>query len=102
MIERMYLTKAKDWSYEREWRIVDWAAARTGSRGFHPLAPDVLVGVILGCRITDHDKRKIWTALVGVRHDLSFTRRSRARFPLLWIFQRQSKGLMPFREGAVH
>jgi Protein of unknown function (DUF2971) len=59
MIERMYLTKAKDWNYEREWRIVDWAAARRGSRGFHPLAPDVLVGVILGCRITDHDKQKI-------------------------------------------
>jgi hypothetical protein len=59
MVERMYLTKAKDWSYEREWRIVDWAAARSGSRGLHSLAPDVLIGAILGCRITDHDKQTI-------------------------------------------
>jgi Protein of unknown function (DUF2971) len=59
MVERMYLTKAKGWSYEREWRIVDWAAARSGSRGFHSLAPDVLIGVILGCRTTDPDKQTI-------------------------------------------
>ena len=36
MIERMHLTKAKDWNYECEWRIIDWAALN-GSRGFHSL-----------------------------------------------------------------
>ena len=62
MVERMYLTKAKDWDYECEWRIIDWSinwAARSNSRGFHPLAPQLLVGVILGCRITDNDRKKI-------------------------------------------
>jgi hypothetical protein len=60
MVERMYLTKATGWRYEHEWRIIDWAAARSvGSRGLHQLPPDVLVGVILGCRVTDHDKQKI-------------------------------------------
>jgi Protein of unknown function (DUF2971) len=58
MVERMYLTKAKDWEYECEWRIIDWAALN-GSRGFHSLVPELLVGVILGCRIADHDKEKI-------------------------------------------
>jgi hypothetical protein len=59
LVERMYLTKAKDWSYEREWRIVDWATARSSSRGLHPFNPLLLKGIILGCRITDSDREKI-------------------------------------------
>ncbi|MGO9452350.1 MAG: DUF2971 domain-containing protein [Candidatus Binataceae bacterium] len=64
MVRRMYLTKAKDWAYEYEWRIVDWAAARRGSRGLHPFDPRMLTGVILGCQIPASDRKKIegWIA----------------------------------------
>jgi hypothetical protein len=59
VVEHMYLTKAKEWAYEHEWRIIDWAAGRSQSRGLHMLAPDVLVGVILGCQITEGDRDRI-------------------------------------------
>ncbi len=59
LVELMYLTKAKDWSYEHEWRIVDWAAARVASRGLHTFDPRLLTGVILGCKTTSSDRTKI-------------------------------------------
>jgi len=91
MIERMYLTKAMDWSYEHEWRVIDWAAARRGSRGFHPLAPDVLAGVILGCRVTDHDKQKIMDCIS----------RSKARPKLYQANQSQVSFTLDISEAKV-
>ncbi len=84
VVEYMYLTKAKDWAYEREWRIVDWAASRSQSRGLHTLAPDLLAGVILGCQVTDHDRDRIKSCISGrePRLNLYKARQSQISFTL--------------------
>jgi hypothetical protein len=45
------LTKAKEWAYEREWRIIDL----TNEVGVRQFPPKVLHGVILGCRVSAED-----------------------------------------------
>lgn len=58
-IGMIYLTKAKDWEYEQEWRLID--ATRRGLRAF----PSHLVsGVILGSRTVQADKEMVqrWIA----------------------------------------
>lgn len=47
------LTKAKEWAYEREWRIIDL----TKGVGVRRFPPKVLRGVILGCRVSAEDMR---------------------------------------------
>lgn len=49
------LTKARRWRYEKEWRIIDL----NNSAGVRQFPPTVLHGVILGCRISENDKRQI-------------------------------------------
>lgn len=49
------LTKAKEWKYEHEWRIIDLEKCA----GVRQFPPTVLHGVILGCRISENDKRQI-------------------------------------------
>jgi hypothetical protein len=44
-IDAVLLTKAKHWSYEHEWRVVDI----TGP-GWHDIRPEWLVGLIFGCQ----------------------------------------------------
>ena len=48
------LTKAKQWEYEREWRMV--CPRMTGSYQF---MPDCLTSVIFGCRMSDEHKEMI-------------------------------------------
>jgi hypothetical protein len=53
------LTKAKDWEYEREWRIVNhWEGP--GVKRFPPAA---LTGVIMGCRISDKHRTFLTTLI---------------------------------------
>jgi hypothetical protein len=54
-IDAFFLTKAKDWYYEEEWRIIDHNRG-AGDRVF---PAELLVGVILGSRMTGEDKRTI-------------------------------------------
>jgi hypothetical protein len=54
-VDLIYLTKAKEWKYEDEWRLVD----PLRGRGLHDLAPGLLSGVIFGCRSTEEDRRKV-------------------------------------------
>jgi hypothetical protein len=49
------LTKAKEWEYEREWRIID---LKNGV-GVHLFPPAILHGVILGCRISEEDRQQV-------------------------------------------
>ncbi|HNS19654.1 MAG TPA: DUF2971 domain-containing protein [Sedimentisphaerales bacterium] len=49
------LTKAKEWAYEHEWRIID---IENGS-GIRQFPARVLRGVILGCRIAAEDKSRV-------------------------------------------
>jgi hypothetical protein len=49
------LTKSPDWSYEKEWRILDFENG-PGARDF---PPECLSAVILGCRIPDEEREKV-------------------------------------------
>jgi DUF2971 family protein len=55
----IFLTKAIDWKYEREWRYIDFAlegVRRFGLRGF----PErFLKGVILGCQMDDSERLEL-------------------------------------------
>jgi hypothetical protein len=52
-VDRILLSKAKCWAYEAEWRIIDH---ETG-HGLQHFGPEILTGIILGCRITEtHEK----------------------------------------------
>jgi hypothetical protein len=50
------LTKAIDWKYEQEWRIVDHVK-HSGTQNF---PEDALIGVILGCRISLQNKENLF------------------------------------------
>ena len=56
---RCFLTKAKQWEYEREWRIIDDAGS-----GLREFPSQFLVGVIFGCAMTQKNKKRIreWCA----------------------------------------
>ncbi|WP_169746364.1 DUF2971 domain-containing protein [Sphingomonas changbaiensis] len=58
LLEKILLTKAADWSYEREWRMIN-QDIESRLRHFPPVA---LKEVILGSRITDHAKAEIIAA----------------------------------------
>lgn len=49
------LTKAEDWKYEKEWRIVDYKKGP----GVQKYPEEALTGVILGCWTSDENKQKI-------------------------------------------
>ena len=49
------LTKARQWEYEKEWRVLDFDCG-PGPKAF---PPESLTGVILGCRISDEDRERV-------------------------------------------
>jgi hypothetical protein len=55
------LTKASHWSYEREWRILDFEQGP----GPRPFPPECFSTVIMGCRIPDRDRERV---LSWVKH----------------------------------
>jgi hypothetical protein len=52
LTEATLLTKADVWSYEEEWRVIEY----TTGPGIYPFPPGLLVAVILGCRMIPTDK----------------------------------------------
>lgn len=50
------LIKAKNWQYEQEWRIVDYDKDERTQN----FPEDALSGVILGCRISQEDKKNVF------------------------------------------
>lgn len=48
------LTKAQDWAYEKEWRIVD-----VNGVGIHEYPSEALSSVILGCKMSPENKKRI-------------------------------------------
>lgn len=73
------LTKAARWAYEGEWRIVDPAGP-----GLHTFAPDLLSGVIFGCRTSEADRRAVqeWIAAGATRPQLYEATVAPGRFAL--------------------
>jgi hypothetical protein len=82
VVDHMFLSKAQDWQYENEWRLLSFpptllhpfravaahpAVPHTllvGGRGLRDFPPNLITGVILGCRMTDEDKAEVrdWIA----------------------------------------
>jgi hypothetical protein len=54
-IDAFLLTKAENWHYEEEWRIID----HDRGAGDKVFPAELLVGVILGARMTQKDKRTV-------------------------------------------
>ncbi len=49
------LTKARQWAYEKEWRVLDFDNG-PGPKAFPPA---ILTAVIFGCHITDENRKKV-------------------------------------------
>jgi hypothetical protein len=54
-VTKTLLTKADSWAYEREWRVFDLH----NGPGVRQFPPELLTGVILGCRMPDNDRQQI-------------------------------------------
>ncbi len=61
-VDKLMLTKAEEWRYEREWRVI-----RTDGISNLSFPPELLTGVILGTRISDANKKTVseWVAQRG-------------------------------------
>ena len=57
--EAALLSKAQDWAYEKEWRIID----HDNGPGVQRFAPELLDGVILGARISSESEERIRAAV---------------------------------------
>ncbi|PCJ61093.1 MAG: hypothetical protein COA65_02430 [Rhodospirillaceae bacterium] len=59
-LKKSLLTKAKRWEYEKEWRMIDHKKGPDIKR----FSPEMLVGVIFGCRMTEENQGQIreWCA----------------------------------------
>jgi len=55
LVNALILTKASDWAYEDEWRVIDH---ETGP-GLKAFPEELLVGVILGARMAPDDRRYV-------------------------------------------
>jgi hypothetical protein len=72
MFEKTLLTKATEWSYEKEWRILD----HERGAGLQEIPAEDIESVILGCHITEKDAEEV-SALV--RHHLPEAKVFRAK-----------------------
>ena len=54
-MKAVLLTKAIFWKYEQEWRIID----HDGGSGSYKFSPELLTGVIFGCRMSEEHKNLI-------------------------------------------
>lgn len=61
------LTKARQWAYEKEWRVLDF---ETGP-GPKVFPPESLTGVVLGCRISDKDRERVSSWLQSRGYEVS-------------------------------
>lgn len=79
-IDAFLLTKAKDWGYEEEWRIIDHDCG-AGDKVF-PAA--LLVGVILGARMAPNDKQAVaeWVSESKSRVEVLQAHTSKGTFSL--------------------
>jgi len=55
LVDKIYLTKALDWQYEKEWRVILPEQGRTPQK----FNPNALASVYLGCQIDTSDKETI-------------------------------------------
>lgn len=77
---RILLTKADDWAYEREWRVLD----AEGGPGLRVVQDAGLACVILGCRTTPQDEQRVrqWIQQSGTPLELRRATRSETSYAL--------------------
>lgn len=89
-LDKVLRTKSKAWEYEKEWRLI-WV----DGAGKHFTCPeDSLVGVILGCRISDKHKRLLteWTQAMTPRPMLIQARRKEREYGLDFFLMGEETG----------
>jgi hypothetical protein len=57
--EFVFLTKASQWKYEKEWRVIDFPTDGRARYGLRSFSEHSLTGVILGCRMREEQRRDI-------------------------------------------
>jgi hypothetical protein len=70
--DRLYLSKATDWKYEKEWRLLAFVGPHRrqpsgdvpsdlwyGGKGLHDFPTDLITRVFFGCRMPDRDKEQV-------------------------------------------
>jgi Protein of unknown function (DUF2971) len=84
LAEALYLTKSEHWRYEEEWRSVEIAPKSQSFRGHHHISPRALSGVILGCRISSIDEKKMrcWIARSPSRPNIYHAKQKNKQFGL--------------------
>lgn len=72
VVDRIYLSKAIDWKYEKEWRLPAFVGPYNrqpsedvpsdllyGGKGLHDFPTNLITRVFLGCRMMDPDKEEV-------------------------------------------
>ena len=74
------VTKSTDWSYEKEWRLIDHRILER--KRTYP--PATLVEIIFGCRVSSENKDRIFAAVAGSKSAPNFfiARPSQTHFSL--------------------
>lgn len=82
-VKYTFFSKAKDWHYEEEWRIVLNAADRL-AEPIYTFPPESLKEIIFGCQCTDSDERRVrkWLTDGGLKPTLLKAKMARRRFGL--------------------
>jgi hypothetical protein len=80
----LFLTKSEHWRYEKEWRTVEIPKSQS-FRGQHRISPRALSGVILGCRTSSADEKKMQSWVASSPSRLSICRARRKEKSLGWI-----------------
>jgi len=57
--KQLLLTKGSHWSYEKEWRLIDFPSTGVPRHGIRNFQAELLTGIILGCRMSEARRRKI-------------------------------------------
>ena len=75
-VKAIFLTKARHWEYESEWRTIALNPSRA-SKGLRDYPPSRLTDVIFGCRISEEDERAIRSSMSSRTHPVRIQRARR-------------------------
>lgn len=75
MMEAALLAKAQHWSYEKEWRVLQYL----GGPDKYKFPPEALVGVVLGSRISSADEETVRAWIKGRKTRTNILRASVSR-----------------------
>jgi hypothetical protein len=83
VVDRVYLTKSKDWEYESEWRIID----PVRGFGLKIFPTDLITRIILGCRMSREDKTRVaeWVRGGPAKAEICEARASETSFELEFV-----------------